>query len=124
MKIPLSEKHKLKYNEIFAELMGFEINTNYNRKMYQHKDTKELVSPESLKYNSSWDWLIPVYHKFKEANINLWFSDLYPQSCLFLSAIQSNDIERAYIVVIKLYNHKLNKLKLNGSKSKNREKKN
>ena len=63
-------------NKLIAEFMGFEINSGFNYKLVKVKnflavgEDGRYSKEEDLKFNSSWDWLMPVVEKIKNISIN------------------------------------------------------
>lgn len=47
-------------NILIAEFLGFEHKPEIAKDYYLNPETKEHLFLEHIKYNSSWDWLLPV----------------------------------------------------------------
>jgi hypothetical protein len=99
MKITLNQQE---INEKLAIIDGYVINPNYTRKMYQHVETGKLVEADDFKYHSSWDCLIPIFHKLKKYNIHEWFSELSNIGSMFLLGCTLNEIDKSYQAISKL----------------------
>lgn len=59
-----------KTNKLIAEFMG--MNIHHNDKSMMVKSTSqgnEVVPIDSLEYDSSWDWLIPVIEKIQDKHL-------------------------------------------------------
>jgi len=56
-----------KDNDLIAEFMGY-VNTTPTDKdfnIYEHPETKRMIETMSMKYHTSWDWLMPVVEKIE-----------------------------------------------------------
>jgi len=109
-------------NKLIAEFMGVE---NTNGLVFQDANTKEF---HSIKYHTSWDWLMPVVEKIEKLKIEgrkIYFSLSTHSICVMLkptpndhipkTIVENKDgtkIEATYKAVvqfIKEYNNQLNK---------------
>lgn len=68
----MSYEEALESNKSIAQFMGAEIRMGYAYP-YEYCDfkdengiTNETVRVDNLKYNTSWDWLMPVWIKFRD----------------------------------------------------------
>ena len=55
----------LKNNKLIAEFMGFKV------KEHGWLSDKETLHPTDIKYNISWDWLMPVVEKIESITIDI-----------------------------------------------------
>ena len=106
-----------KENKLIAEFMGYVYYKHMPKKRngYQLPENKNTAlylafSDAELKYNTSWDWLMPVIKKIKNKflAINIDVYDKFESEVHEIEdAIWDNNIEEAYrlaVVMINTYN--------------------
>lgn len=59
----MTQEEILKRNKVIAEFDGHKINFGFNQKGILFLG--EHINEDQLKYNSSWDWLMPVVEKIE-----------------------------------------------------------
>jgi len=97
----------MKNNKLIAEFMGWTEDMN----SITHEGDKWWSSPDTHKYHTSWDWLIPVMKKIDSyANEEMSFAEFddYRNKYRFIADISiHNDISDVYnqvVEFIKSYN--------------------
>jgi len=86
----------MKDNQLIAEFMGMTYgDTNDNSVMIQMTPQgNEVVPIESMKYHTSWDWLMPVIDKCYQEHMSKHIAD----------AVMTCNIDEAYKVVVEFIN--------------------
>jgi len=83
----------IKNNRLIAEFIGLRWETKPNYTGW-YKGEQRIASDETLKYDSSWDWLIPVVKKCKETD------QLVYNGSNIKTALLTLDIDELYFAVI------------------------
>ena len=55
-----ADKQEKTDNELIAEFMGWQCDAINDVKIWYRIGVNRSISPGELKFNSSWDWLMPV----------------------------------------------------------------
>ncbi len=68
----LTKKEILDGNKLIAKFMGYSWSSENDGKTYLKKIPDQLsiysIRPENLRYNTHWDWLMPVVEKIEDQN--------------------------------------------------------
>ena len=88
-------------NKLIAEFMGM-TNHHNDKSMMITKTSQgnEVIPIDSLEYNSSWDWIMPVVQKIEQ------YCDGVPQQMLNISLY--SDIKEVYKAVIEFIKNQNN----------------
>lgn len=62
----MEKEEVLKGNKLIAEFMGKNVNPIDSKPVYELEHIYGLMGLNDLKYNSSWDWLMPVIEKIAQ----------------------------------------------------------
>ena len=88
----MDKKEIIKRNQALTAYMG---GPEYLRKKFYFDlldEEVELITPEELYFNDSWDWAIPVWSKIRK--------DMSPMMVISaISAIDTEDIKTLYIIM-------------------------
>jgi|DEB0MinimDraft_10_1074344.scaffolds.fasta_scaffold319734_1 hypothetical protein len=108
-------------NRLIAEFMGFEWMSEEDFLSYNYPEGKDLknvmIDVAAQKYQTSWDWLIPVVEKIENENHGCVLVVIEDERCHIdsqngfeIDSVGSSKIEATYNAVlefIKLYNKNL-----------------
>ena len=90
-------------NELIAEFMGFEPYKSELGNTFQHRDLMGIFGGAGIKfkYNSSWDWLMPVVEKIDALNVtNVDLSEWYYNRDNILDLQINSKIKDVYEAVV------------------------
>ena len=96
---------ELEENKLIVEFMGWDIQSPTTIPTNLHLSNLELDNGEvmELKFNKSWDWLMPVVNKIED-----YLADNVGKVGYFDDCLSSNDLEvrhQAVVEFIKQYNN-------------------
>lgn len=83
-------------NKLIAEFMGYKNNPEISDTLMINSRLKSSYHLEDCKYNTSWDWLMPVIFRLIESK------DIYPQLKHQLYNSIEPDLSKAYNFCVKL----------------------
>jgi len=116
-------------NKLIAEFMGSELETtckyndheddvpkphyrydNFTKKMMQHYCVRmgnigHFVTPEGMKFNKSWDWLIPVVEKI--GNLDFHAQVIISNNCCKISTNRNTTNDPLYFELLKTNENKI-----------------
>jgi len=89
-----------KNNKLIAEFMGISIDGDFGYLEDEGSPLEEVIPIDSLQYDSSWDWLMPVIHKCFDVAKDGQMSDIMHH----LQVAEMGDTYDAVVEFIKDYN--------------------